>query len=109
MKLSRALFICSLFSYSISLYSNAKSPLTIEEQRLGKAQEAMPGVYAYFDWSAFKSSWVQKSTFSLAQQSLSLLGNQLWQYSKEQAKNGQIVDDRPVSYTHLTLPTIYSV
>jgi pyrrolidone-carboxylate peptidase len=103
MKLSRALFICSLFSYSISLYSNAKSPLTIEEQRLGKAQEAMPGVYAYFDWSAFKSSWVQKSTFSLAQQSLSLLGNQLWQYSKEQAKNGQIVDDRPLYWTRLAI------
>ncbi len=115
MKLSRALFLCSLFTSSISLYSNAKLPLNIEELRVVKAQEAMPGVNAHFNWSTFKNSWAQKSTFILAQQSLSLLGDQLWQYSKDQESNGQIVDDRPLYWTRLaiisfvkTSPTKYS-
>jgi len=103
MKFNRALLIFSLFISSTSLYSNANSPLTIEEQRVVKAQEAMPGVNTYFDWSAFKKSWPKKDTFILAQQSLSLMGNQLWQYSKEQAKNGQIVDDRPLYWTRLAI------
>lgn len=103
MKFNRALLIFSLFISSTSLYSNAKTLLTIEEQRVNKAQEAMPGVNTHFEWSAFKKNWPQNNTFILAQQSLSLLGNQLWQYSKEQAKNGQIVDDRPLYWTRLAI------
>ena len=115
MKFNRALLIFSLFISSTSLYSNAKLPLNIEEQRVIKAEEAMPEVSTHFDWFAFKKSWPQKDTFILAQQSLSLLGNQLWQYSKEQAKNGQVVDDRPLYWTRLAIisfvkatPTQYS-
>ncbi len=103
MKLNRALFLCTLCICSISLYSNAKTPLTIEEQRVTNAQQAMSGVNAHFDWSTFKNSWAKKTTFILARQSLSLLGEQLWQYSKEQAKNGQVVDDRPLYWTRLAI------
>jgi hypothetical protein len=83
--------------------SGHKVELTIEEQRVIKAQQAMPSVNTYFNWSAFKNSWAQKNTFTLARQSLSLLGEQLWQYSKEQAKNGLIVDDRPLYWTRLAI------
>ncbi len=103
MKLGHVLFLCTLFTSSISFYSKAKLPLDIEEQRVIKAQEAMPGVNDHFDWSAFKNNWAHKNTFTLAKQSLSLLGEQLWQYSKEQAKNGQTVDDRPLYWTRLAI------
>jgi len=83
--------------------SGHKVELTIEEQRVIKAQQAMPSVNTYFNWSAFKNSWEQKNTFTLARQSLSLLGEQVWQYSKEQAKNGLIVDDRPLYWTRLAI------
>ncbi len=103
-----SLFVANLSAVALASVdghsaSDHKVELTIEELRVVKAQEAMPGVNAHFDWSAFKSRWAQNSTFILAQQSLSLLGNQLWQYSKEQAKNGQVVDDRPLYWTRLAI------
>lgn len=124
MKLSTT-FLISLFTANLVVVALAsadshsirgnKAELTIEEQRVIKAQKAMPGVNTYFDWSAFKMSWPKKDTFILAQQWLSLLGNQLWQYSKEQANNGQVVDDRPLYWTRLAIisfvkatPTQYS-
>ncbi len=103
MKFNLALLILSLLISLTSLHTNAKFTLTIEEQRVIKAQQAMPGVNTHFDWSAFKMNWAKNDSFILAQQSLSLLGDQLWQFSKEQAQNGRTVDDRPLYWTRLAI------
>ncbi len=103
MKLSSPLLTLWLIASSASFVVNAKSALTIEELRVTKAQQAMPVVNGYFDAVMFKANWLKVSDFATAQQSLSQLGDKLWQYSKEQAQNDQIVDDRPLYWTRLSL------
>ncbi|NQZ27607.1 MAG: hypothetical protein HRT55_14975 [Colwellia sp.] len=82
---------------------SANNELTIEELRVEKAQQAMPMLNDYFDWSFFKSSWVKLSDFSIAHRAMNQLGDELWQYSKQQAQNGKLVDDRPLYWTRLSI------
>jgi len=101
--LRKPLLALSLIACSTSFFVNANMSLTIEEQRVTKAQQAMPVLNGYFDWSAFKVSWLKQKDFATAQQSLALLGDKLWQFSKEQAQNVKVVDDRPLYWTRLAI------
>ncbi len=101
--LRKPLLALSLIACSTSFVVNADTSLTIEEQRVTKAQQAMPVLNGYFDWSAFKVSWLKQKDFATAQQSLALLGDKLWQFSKEQAQNVKLVDDRPLYWTRLAI------
>jgi pyrrolidone-carboxylate peptidase len=90
-------------SLSYSAVSQSKMALTIEEQRVDKAQQAMPMLKNYFDWSIFKGNWLKVSDFSMAQRAMKQLGDELWQYSKKQAQLGRLVDDRPLYWTRLSI------
>jgi len=103
MKLSSPLLTLWLIVSSTSFVVNANSALTIEEQRVSKAQQAMPVLNGYFNATSFKANWQNVTDFATAQQSLSQLGDRLWQYSKAQAQSGKIVDDRPLYWTRLSL------
>lgn len=100
---NRSLLTFWLVACSTSFSVNANSPLTIEEQRVTKALQAMPVVNGYFDSTSFKVNWLKVTDFATAQQSLSKLGDRLWQYSKAQAQSGKIIDDRPLYWTRLSL------
>ncbi|MCP4986672.1 MAG: hypothetical protein GY928_11645 [Colwellia sp.] len=89
--------------YLASLTAKAGSTLTIEEQRVAKAQQAMPVINDYFDSSPFKANWLEISDFAIAQQVLLQLGDKLWQYSKTQVQSSKIADDRPLYWTRLSL------
>ncbi|WP_246058203.1 hypothetical protein [Litorilituus lipolyticus] len=75
--------------------------LTVEELRLNKAMQAMPDIQHFFDWAEFKQTWPQQTDFYQAKQVVTLLGDELWQYSKQQAQLGKLVDDRPLYWTRL--------
>jgi len=86
-----------------NLNANEQVKLTIEEQRVDKAQQAMPMLKSYFDWSAFNRNWANISDFPIAQRAMNQLGDELWQHSKQQAQLGEIVDDRPLYWTRLAI------
>ncbi|MFQ3266972.1 MAG: hypothetical protein ACI9VL_000709, partial [Colwellia sp.] len=86
-----------------NLNANEQVKLTIEELRVTKAQQAMPMLNSYFDWSTFKRNWSNISDFSIAQRAMNQLGDELWQYSKQQAQLGAMVDDRPLYWTRLAI------
>ncbi|ALO33780.1 hypothetical protein CMT41_02895 [Colwellia sp. MT41] len=83
--------------------SSTQITLTIEEQRVAKAQLAMPELTDYFDWSAFKGNWLKVTDYAVAQRAVNQLGDELWQYSKVQAQSGKLVDDRPLYWTRLAM------
>ncbi|PKG82421.1 hypothetical protein CXF85_13100 [Colwellia sp. 75C3] len=101
--LTVSLSASALTSVDSNSVSSHKTELTIEEQRVKKAQQAMPMLKGYFDWSDFKSDWSMVSDFSIAQRAMNELGDELWQYSKQQAQLGNIVDDRPLYWTRLAI------
>lgn len=103
MKLTFPLLALCLIASTTSFIASATSHLTIEELRVAKAQQAMPSLTDYFDWSAFKGGWSKVSDFSVSQRAMNQLGDELWQYSKQQAQNGKIVDDRPLYWTRLAV------
>jgi pyrrolidone-carboxylate peptidase len=86
-----------------NLNANEQVKLTIEEQRVDKAQQAMPMLKSYFDWSTFNRSWSNISDFPIAQRAMNQLGDELWQHSKQQAQLGGMVDDRPLYWTRLAI------
>ena len=92
-----------LITASINLSANEQEGLTIEEQRVAKAQQAMPMLKGYFDWSAFKGNWSKVSDFAIGQRAMKQLGDELWQFSKQQAQSGKLVDDRPLYWTRLAI------
>lgn len=95
------LFLTVALTYSAASQSN--SALTIEELRTVKAQQVMPKLATYFDWSSFKGSWSTLADLAVAQRVMNQLGDELWQHSKQQAQNGNVVDDRPLYWTRLTI------
>ncbi len=103
MKFNSAFYALLLTLYLASLTAKAGSTLTIEEQRVAKAQQAMPVINDYFDSSPFKANWLEISDFAIAQQLLLQLGDKLWQYSKTQVQSSKIADDRPLYWTRLSL------
>ena len=103
MKLIFPLFALCLIASTTSFIASATSHLTIEELRVAKAQQAMPMLKNYFNWSAFKGDWSTVSDFALAQRTMNQIGDELWQYSKQQAQNGKLVDDRPLYWTRLAI------
>lgn len=102
-KIIYTLLITSVFSPLTIAATQSKTSLTIEEQRVEKAQQAMPRLKSYFNWSEFKGRWLKVSDFAIAQRSMNKLGDELWQYSKQQAQLGQIVDDRPLYWIRLAI------
>ena len=103
MKLNSPIYVLLLSLYLASFTAKAGSTLTIEEQRVTKAQQAMPAIKDYFDSSLFKAEWLKVSDFAIAQQMLLQLGDKLWQHSKIQVQSGKIADDRPLYWTRLNL------
>jgi len=93
----------SFINQAIASSEASQVSLTIEEQRVANAQQAMSVINDYFDWSSFKKDWLTIDDFNSAQQSLSLLGEQLWQHSKIQVQSGKTVDDRPLYWTRLAI------
>lgn len=85
--------------------ANAKTnpSLTIEEMRLANAVVAMPIIKGYFNWSMFKDQWPHITDYSVAQRAMARLGDEIWQYSKEQVQTGKIVDDRPLYWNRLAI------
>ena len=86
-----------------NLSAHEQVELTIEEQRVEKAQQAMPMLNDFFDWSDLKGKWSKVSDFAVAQRAMNQLGDELWQYSKQKAQSGEIVDDRPLYWTRLAI------
>lgn len=78
-------------------------PLTVEELRISKALIAMPEIQHFFDWADFKQDWDKQTDFYQAKQRVSALAGELWQYSKQQAQLGALVDDRPLYWTRLII------
>ena len=86
-----------------NLSAHEQIELTVEEQRVEKAQQAMPMLNDFFDWSELKGKWPKVSDFAVAQRAMNQLGDELWQYSKQKAQLGEIVDDRPLYWTRLAI------
>jgi len=86
-----------------NLSAHEQIELTVEEQRVEKAQQAMPMLNDFFDWSDLKVKWSKVSDFAVAQRAMNQLGDELWQYSKQKAQLGEIVDDRPLYWTRLAI------
>lgn len=86
-----------------SLQKSATSPLTVEELRIAKAQQAMPKVIDDFSWRAFEQNWPKQNNFYSAKRLVSQLGERLWQFNKQQVQSGQVVDDRPLYWTRLAI------
>ena len=103
MKLTFPLFALCLIASTTSFIASATSHLTIEELRVAKAQQAMPMLTHYFDWSKFKGNWSTITDYAVGQRAMSQVGDELWQYSKQQAQNGKLVDDRPLYWTRLSM------
>jgi len=93
----------SIFNQVIATPTRENTLLTIEELRVTKAQQAMPVVNGYFDSTTFQANWLKITDFATAQQSLLLLGDNLWQHSKIQVQSGKVVDDRPLYWTRLAI------
>ncbi|KGJ94922.1 hypothetical protein [Colwellia psychrerythraea] len=91
----------SALSYSMASQSNTQ--LTIEELRVEKAQQVMPILTTYFDWSDFNGQWSNITDYAVAKRAMRQLGDELWQYSKQQAQSGKVVDDRPLYWTRLSI------
>ena len=102
MKFTIPLFALCCITNAASFIVSA-TDVTIEEQRVEKAQQVMPMLKGYFDWSTFKGNWSNISDFAVGQRAMNQLGDELWQYSKTQAQNGKLVDDRPLYWTRLAL------
>jgi len=85
------------------LSAHQQIELTIEEQRVEKAQQVMPMLNDFFDWSDLKEKWSKVHDFAIAQRAMSQVGDELWQYSKQKAQLGAIVDDRPLYWTRLAI------
>lgn len=92
-----------LIASTPNLSANEQVELTIEELRVEKAQQVMPILKDYFDWSAFKVNWLKVGDLAIAQRAMNQLGDELWQYSKQQAQLGIVVDDRPLYWTRLAI------
>ena len=75
MKLIFPLFALCLIASTTSFIASATSHLTIEELRVAKAQQAMPMLKNYFNWSAFKGDWSTVSDFALAQRTMNQIGD----------------------------------
>ena len=103
MKLTFPLFVLSLIASTTSFIASATNHLTIEELRVEKAQLAMPMLTDYFDWSKFKGKWSTITDYAVGQRAMNQIGDELWQYSKQQAQNGKLVDDRPLYWTRLSI------
>jgi len=86
-----------------NLSAHEQIELTIEEQRAEKAQQAMPMLNDFFDWSDLKAKWSKVRDFAIAQRAMNQVGDELWQYSKQKAQSGEIVDDRPLYWTRLAI------
>ena len=106
MKLVFPLFTLCFIASAISFVACATSKLTLEELRVEKAQQAMPMLKDFFDWSAFKGDWLKVTDYAVGQRAMKLLGDDLWQYSKQQAQNGKLVDDRPLYWARLAIHSV---
>lgn len=99
------LLLTVLISYSLCSYSTmaVASPtlLTIEEQRIAKAKQAIPALKESFIWQDFKQHWPEITDYSQAKLRLSNLGESLWQFTKMQVQSGKLVDDRPLYWSRL--------
>lgn len=65
-----------LVIYPITLSASEKIELTIEELRVEKAQQAMPMLKEYFDWSTwstFKCHWLKVNDFAIVQRAMNQL------------------------------------
>lgn len=88
---------------NVNANANSIIKISVEEKRVKKAQQAMPMLTDFFDWSSFQRYWIKVNNYTDAQQSLSLLGDELWQFSKQQAQMGKLIDDRPLYWTRLAI------
>jgi len=80
-----------------------KAKLTIEELRIPRAEQAMPAVRDYYLWDTFEQKWLEQEHFSKARQLVSILGDDLWQFSKRQNQKSVLKDDRPLYWTRLAI------
>ncbi|MBQ4832086.1 hypothetical protein J8L70_02410 [Pseudoalteromonas sp. MMG010] len=96
----KALLTTGLIASSFTAMS---LPLTVEEQRISKAQEAMPNVLNTF--SAQVNSFEQKfkalSTFKEAKNLVQSYSFELWESGKQQITSSQSYDDRALYWTRL--------
>jgi len=96
-----------LISFSLLSFSTKATEsfiaITIEEQRVSEAKQAMPMLKHNFDWQPFKQSWLKVEKYQQAKLALLNLGDELWQYSKIQAQSGHLVDDRPLYWSRLEI------
>ncbi len=96
-------FVGNVLSHAMALDQLTKVNLTIEEQRVDKAQQVMPVNIHYFAADVFKSAWPKVTNYQAAKQLLANLGDDLWSFAKHQVQTGKLVDDRPLYWSRLAL------
>lgn len=96
------LIACSILSVNAQSTDQA-TLVTIEEQRVNKAQEKLPFLQANFNLQSFKQAWSKVDEYQQAKLLLLNLGDTLWQFNKEQAQSGKLVDDRPLYWSRLAI------
>jgi pyrrolidone-carboxylate peptidase len=83
--------------------NNINPKLTIEELRYTKAEQAMPAINDYYLWDVFEQKWLEQEKYAKARQLVSVLGDDLWQFSKRQNQQAMLKDDRPLYWTRLAI------
>lgn len=89
---------------SVSVHADdTQTVLTAEELRFTKAAKVMPVIRDYYLWDSFEQKWLEQEQYLKARQLVSVLGDDLWQFSKRQNQKGVLKDDRPLYWTRLAI------
>ena len=96
----KVLLATSLIASSFAALSN---PLTVEEQRINKAQLAMPNVLKAFtpEVSSFEQQFKELNNFKSAKTLVKRFSFELWENAKQRITNTNNYDDRELYWARL--------
>ena len=96
----KVLLATSLIASSFAALSN---PLTVEEQRINKAQLAMPNVLKAFtpQVTSFEQQFKELNNFKSAKTLVQRFSFELWEYAKQRIINTNNYDDRELYWARL--------
>ena len=96
----KVLLATSLIASSFAALSN---PLTVEEQRINKAQSAMPIVLKAFtpQVTSFEQQFKELNNFKSAKTLVQRFSFELWEYAKQRIINTNNYDDRELYWARL--------
>ncbi|MEO2266457.1 hypothetical protein V1358_03810 [Pseudoalteromonas sp. YIC-656] len=90
-------------SLILSSFSGLGADLTVEEQRIEKATQAMPQVMAAFkgDIKAFEKKWKKANSYQQAKDLVLDYSSQLWRDAKKRITTANNFDDRELYWARL--------